>query len=140
MLDLSLGLFLFVVVLFLALIYLLNDMLYKPLLAFMEKREGSIRNDLKASDQNSDEIEAAKQSANDKISVAKSEAAKIREEALTSAKESASVKLEAGKTAVDKQYASFLEQLSIDKDALRKSISANVSSYQDGISAKIKNI
>ena len=140
MLDLSLGLFLFVVVLFLGLIYLLNEMLYKPLLAFMEKREGSIRSDLAASEENSDEIEAAKLSANEKISAAKSEAAKIREEALATAKESASAKLEEGKSAVEKQYTSFLEQLSVDKDALRKSISANVSSYQDGIQAKIKNI
>jgi F-type H+-transporting ATPase subunit b len=140
MLDLSLGLFLFVVVLFLALIYLLNDMLNKPLLAYMEKREASIRNDLKASDENSDEIEAAKESAHAKISVAKSEAAKIREEALSAAKESASAKLEERKTAIEKQYASFLKQLSIDRDSLKNSISANISSYQDGIQAKIKNI
>lgn len=140
MLDLSLGLFLFVVVLFLALIYLLNDMLYKPLLAFMEKREASIRNDLKASDENSDEIETAKSLANEKISLAKSEAAKIRDEALTAAKESAGAKLEERKAALEKQYASFLEQLSIDKDSLKNSISANISSYQDGIQAKIKNI
>ena len=140
MLDLSLGLFLFVVVLFLALIYILNDMLYKPLLAFMEKREDSIRNDLAASEENSDEIEAAKQSANDKISAAKNEAAKIREDALSAAKESASLKLDESKSAIDEQYASFLEKLSLDKDSLRKSISANVSSYQDGIQAKIKNI
>lgn len=140
MLDLSLGLFLFVVVLFLALIYLLNDMLYKPLLAFMEKREGSIRADLAASDQNSDEIEAAKASANDKISVAKSEAASIRDEALTSAKESAATKLEDSKQVLEKQYSSFVEQLSLDKVALKKSISANLPSYQDGIQTKIKNI
>jgi F-type H+-transporting ATPase subunit b len=140
MLDLSLGLFLFVVVVFLALIYLLNDMLYKPLLAFMEKREGSIRNDLAASEENSDEIESAKTLANEKISAAKSEAAKIREDALTKAKESASAKLEDGKAAIDKEYASFLEKLSIDKDALRKNIAANVSSYQDGIVGKIKNV
>ncbi len=140
MLDLSLGLFLFVVALFLVLIYLLNDMLYKPLLAFMEKREGSIRDDLASSDQNKDEIDSANALANEKISAAKSEAAKIRDEALTSAKESASAKLEDRKEAIEKQYTSFLEQLSVDKDNLKNSISANLSSYQDGISAKIKNI
>lgn len=140
MLDISLGLVLFVAALFLALIYLLNKMLYKPLLAFIDKREGSIRDDLAASDQNSDEIEAARSEANEKISIAKSEAAKIRDEALTAAKESASTKLEESKTALEKQYASFIEQLSRDKDALKKSISSNVSSYADGIQAKIKNI
>lgn len=140
MLDLSLGLFLFVVVLFLALIYVLNNMLYKPLLAFMEKREGSIRDDLAASDQNRDEIDEANALANEKISAAKNEAAKIRDEAYSSAKESAAAKLDESKEAIEKQYALFLDQLSIDKDNLKNSVSANLSSYQDGIQAKIKNI
>jgi F-type H+-transporting ATPase subunit b len=140
MLDISLGLLLFEVALFLALIYLLNGMLYQPLLAFMDKREASIRTDLDASDKNSGEIEAAIAEAHAKISVAKSEAAKIRDEAVTKAKESANAKIEETKSALETQYASFVEKLAQERDALKNSVSANVSSYQDGISAKIKNI
>lgn len=140
MLDISLGLLLFVAALFLALVYLLNNMLYQPLLAFMDKREQSIKNDLATSDQNSEEIEAALAEANDKISAAKSEAAKIREEAMTKAKETAASKLEESKTALESQYSSFMDQLSKEKVVLKESISANLSSYRDGIQAKIKNI
>jgi F-type H+-transporting ATPase subunit b len=140
MLDISLWLVLFVTVLFLALIYLLNEMLYKPLLAFMDKREASINGDLSASTQNADEIEEAKVLAHEKISAAKGEAAGIRDEAMAKAKEGATAKLEESKSALEKQYASFVDKLSQDRDALKQQVSANVSSYQDGIQAKIKNI
>ncbi|MCH9813359.1 MAG: F0F1 ATP synthase subunit B' [Epsilonproteobacteria bacterium] len=140
MLDISLGLLLFVAALFLALVYLLNNMLYQPLLAFMDKREKSIQDDLATSDQNSEEIEAAMTEANDKISVAKSEAAKIREEAMSKAKEAAASKIEESKSALESQYSAFVDQLAKDKVSLKESISANLSSYQDGIQAKIKNI
>jgi F-type H+-transporting ATPase subunit b len=140
MLDISLWLVLFVTVLFLALIYLLNEMLYKPLLAFMDKREASINGDLSASTQNADEIEEAKALAHEKISTAKGEAASIRDAAMAKAKESAAAKLEESKLALEKQYASFIDKLSHDRDALKQQVSANISSYQDGIQAKIKNI
>jgi len=140
MLDLSLGLFLFVVAVFLGLIYLLNDMLYKPLLGFMEKREASIHGDLEASEQNSGDIEDAEKLANEKISAAKGEAAKIREDALAKAKQSAETKLQSSKDAIEKEYAEFLNKLSKDRNSLKDSVTANVSSYQDGILSKVKNI
>lgn len=140
MLDISVGLLLFVAAIFLALVYLLNNMLYQPLLAFMDKREGSIKNDLAASEQNNDEIAAAHAEANDKISAAKSEAAKIREEATAKAKEAAAAKIEEAKSAIEGQYETFMTQLAQDKDSLKASVSANLSTYQDSIQAKIKNI
>ncbi len=140
MLDISFGLLIFVAVLFLALVYVLNDMLYKPLLAFMEKRDKSIRDDLASSQKNNDEIEAALAEANEKISIAKAKASDIRGEAVVKAKELAAQKIEESKSTIESQYASFIEQLAKDKDTLKKSISSNLSSYQDGIAAKIKNI
>jgi F-type H+-transporting ATPase subunit b len=142
MLDLSLGLLLFIAALFLTLIYLLNEMLYKPLLAFMDKREESIRADMKASDENSEEIEAAQAEALEKISVAKNEASKIREEALNIAKEKASQKLEESKTLLEEKYEAFVKELSKERDELKKSLSnkENISEYAGMIKAKIENI
>lgn len=140
MLDISFGLLIFVAVLFLALVYVLNDMLYKPLLAFMEKRDKSIRDDLASSQKNNDEIEAALAEANEKISIAKGKASDIREEAVAKAKELATQKVEESRSVIESQYISFIEQLAKDKDSLKKSISSNLSSYQDGIATKIKNI
>jgi F-type H+-transporting ATPase subunit b len=140
MLDISLGMLIFVAVLFLGLIYLLNEMLYKPLLAFMDKREKSIRDDLAMADKNDDDIQKDLEDANAKISVAKVEAAKIREDAMAKAKEAASKALSEGKESFESKYVSFVNKLSKDQVALKKSISLNLPSYQDGISAKIKNI
>ncbi len=140
MLDISLVILIFVMVLFLTLVYVLNDMLYKPLLAFIDKRDKSIRDDLASSQQNKDEIEAALAEANEKISVAKGKASDIRGKAVIKAKELASQTLEESKNTIEGQYTSFIEQLAKDKDVLKKSISSNLSSYQDGIATKIKNI
>ncbi len=140
MLDISLGMLIFVAVLFLGLVYLLNEMLYKPLLTFMDKREKSIRDDLAKADKSDDEIEKDLQDADAKISNAKIEASKIREDAMIKAKEVASKALAEGKESFEDKYASFVNRLSKDQVALKKSISSNLSSYQDGISTKIKNI
>ncbi len=140
MLDISFGLLIFVIILFLLLVYLLNDMLYKPLLAFMDKRDRSIRDDLASAKKSSDEIDDALSEAEKKISIAKSEAAKIKEDALAKAKELAALKLEESKKALDIEYTAFIEQLSKDRDLLKREVSANLSSYRDGVVAKIKNI
>ncbi len=140
MLDISLGMMIFVGALFLGLVYLLNEMLYKPLLSFMDKREKSIRDDLALADKNDGDIEKDMQDANAKIIAAKAEASKIREDAMTKAKESASKALAEGKELFESKYATFVKELSKDQVSLKKSISSNLSSYQDGISKKIKNI
>jgi F-type H+-transporting ATPase subunit b len=140
MLDINLWLLLFVAALFLGLVYLLNDMLYKPLLAFMDKREKSIRDDMASSDKNTDEIDELLTQADQKISVAKGEATKIREEALIAAKDKASKALDEAKGDIEAKYASFVEKLAADRDTLKDSIGANVSNYQSGIKSKIKNI
>jgi F0F1-type ATP synthase membrane subunit b/b' len=106
----------------------------------MDKREDSIKGSLSASTQNADEIEEAKALASEKLSTAKGKAASIRDEALAKAKDGATAKLEESKSALEKQYASFVEKLSQDRASLKQQVSANVLSYQDGIQAKIKNI
>lgn len=140
MLDVSLGMVIFVGMLFLGLVYLLNEMLYKPLLSFMDKREKSIRDDLSLADKNDGDIEKDLQEANAKIIAAKAEASRIREDAMTKAKEVASRALAEGKEAFDSKYTVFVKELSKERVTLKKSISSNLSSYQDGISSKIKNI
>ncbi len=140
MLDISLGMIIFVGVLFLGLVYLLNEMLYKPLLSFMDKREKSIRDDLLVADKNDGDIEEDLQEANAKIIAAKAEASKIREDAMAKAKEAASRALAEAKESFDSKYATFVKELSKERVTLKKGISSNLSSYQDGISTKIKNI
>lgn len=140
MLDLNLWLIIFVAALFLGLVYILNKILYIPLMMFIDKREKSIRDDIASSTKNSDDIDDLLNQANEKISIAKSEATAIKEDATNKAKNDALKKLEQSTAKIEGEYTSFLQQLSKDKISLKKSVSANVATYQNDIKIKIKNI
>jgi len=94
MLDIHLSLMLFVLALFLTLLVLLNNMLFQPLVKFMDDRDHSIANDLEAAkglSGNSDELNAK---ADEIISNAKNEAAGIRQKAIDDQKTLAASKIE----------------------------------------------
>ncbi len=107
MLDINLGLLLFVAVLFLALVYILDKLLYKPLLSFMDKRDAMIRKDLEASKEMGSEAEEALQEAHDTIAAAKAEAMKIREAEVAKAKEKAASLVASVQTEIEEQYSAF---------------------------------
>jgi len=140
MLDINPGLLLFVAVLFLALIYLLDKMLYQPLLSFMHQRETTIQNDLHASREMGDEAEEARKAAHDTIAEAKSEAAQIREAAAAKAKEKAAAMIESVQQEIETQYASFAKHLEEERVTLKQSIESNLPRYQEAIQSKLKQI
>ena len=94
MLDLHLPLMLFVLVLFITLLVLLNNMLYQPLIKFMDDRDHSIAKDLEAAKSLSGNSEELNAKANEIISNAKAEAAAIRQKAIDDEKALAASKVE----------------------------------------------
>jgi F-type H+-transporting ATPase subunit b len=140
MLDINLGLLIFTAVVFFALIYFLNSILYQPLLGFMQKREDLIKSDMDNIAENSGDVESSLNKAKTLISDAKSEAAAIRESAITKAKEAAAKELETAQAAIEAKYEAFVQELSADRVALKKDLLANLSSYQNSLQAKLKNI
>ncbi len=140
MLDINLGLLIFTAVVFFALVYLLDSILYQPLLGFMQKREDLIKSDLESIAQNDSEVEGALQKADAVISEAKSEAAKIRESALTKAKEAAAKELETAQTAIEEKYNAFVSELSGERKTLKNDLVANLSTYQNSLQTKLKKI
>jgi F-type H+-transporting ATPase subunit b len=140
MLDINLGLLIFTAVVFFALIYLLNNILYQPLLGFMQKREELIKSDMDNIAENSGDVESSLNKANTLISDAKSEAASIRESALTKAKETAAKELETAQAAIEAKYDAFVQELGADRAALKSYLLANLSSYQNSLQTKLKNI
>jgi len=140
MLDISLGMVVFVVVLFLSLIYVLNNMMYGPLMAFMDKREKTIADDEASVSENSDEIAALKEEANSIISEAKSEASEIKSSALVKIKADFAEELESKKSSLEATLEGFVDELTSVRDSLKKDISANIGSYKDSIESKLKNI
>ncbi len=140
MLDIHLGLLIFTAVIFLFLVFALNEILYKPLLNFMRRREESIENDLKNISNNDEAIQNALDEANKIIAQAKEQAAKIREDALAKAKQSASQELESVKNELENSYTKFLKELNQDRIQLKKDLSANLATYQQILQDKLKAI
>jgi len=140
MLDISLGILVFMVVLFLALIYILNKMMYVPLMEFMKKRDKSIAEDMANVKSNDSEIHLLQEEALKNISEAKAKANEIKTSLVSKAKEELSKVYESKKEELEKSMESFLTELSSKRVALKDELSSNIGQYKSGLEAKLKNI
>jgi len=140
MLDLNLGLMLFVLVIFFSLLFLLNQMLYQPLLKFIDDRDNTIAEDLKNAKEmvgNSDELRAKAEAI---LAEAKAEANAVREKAVNEAKALAESKIESKTKELDSKYQSFLEELSKEKKELQESLSTQIPLFKESLKAKMSNL
>ncbi len=140
MLDLSLGLMLFVVIVFLILLKFLNEFLYGPLLSFMDNRERTISKDLEDAKKNSSDTASYREEAEAIITKAKREASKIREEAINEAKSLAEKELDAKRVELEGEYESFISDLENRKRNLKSSLLANLPLYKEGIRIKLSQL
>jgi len=140
MLDLHLPLMLFVLVLFLTLLVLLNNMLFKPLVKFMDDRDASIAKDLEAAKSlsgNTDELNAK---AEDIISKAKNEAAIIRQKAIDDEKTLAASKVETKQNEINKEYEDFIEKLASEKEKLKNELLSQMPLFKESLKAKFSKL
>ncbi len=140
MLDLEPGLMLFVLVVFFSLMVLLNQMLYAPLLKFMDDRENTITGDLKSANEmsgNNDELNAK---ADAILADAKAEANAVREKAINEAKALADSNIESKITELDEKYQSFVVELSKEKDELEKSFTAQMPLIKESLKTKMNSL
>ena len=140
MLDLHLPLMLFVLVLFLTLLVLLNNMLFKPLVKFMDDRDASIAKDLEAAKSvsgNTDELNAK---ADAIISEAKNEAATIRQKAIDDEKTLAASKVETKQSELDKAYEAFVEKLTSEKENLKNELLSQMPLFKESLKAKFSKL
>ncbi len=140
MLDIHLPLMLFVLALFLILLVLLNNMLFQPLIRFMDDRDEAIAQDLEAAksfSNNSDELNIK---ANEIISKAKSDAAEIRQKAITNEKILAVNKVESKQSELDDRYSEFLLQLNSDRETLKNSLISQMPLFKESLKAKFSKL
>jgi len=140
MLDLHLPLMLFVLVLFLTLLVLLNNMLFKPLVKFMDDRDASIAKDLEAAKSvsgNTDELNAK---ADAIISEAKNEAATIRQKAIDDQKTLAASKVETKQNEIEKEYEAFVKKLSSEKENLKNELLSQMPLFKESLKAKFSKL
>ncbi|TLD85112.1 F0F1 ATP synthase subunit B' [Helicobacter sp. MIT 11-5569] len=129
-----------VFVIFLILMYLLNRMLYKPLLGFMDTRDASIRKDSEGIDGNTADIRALKKEANDILQKAKEEAALIKNKAHDSAKQTAEIKISQKKEELAQKYSMFMSELEDEKARLKASLNSEIPLFKESLQAKLKKL
>ena len=140
MLDLEPGLMLFVLVVFFSLMVLLNQMLYAPLLKFMDDRENTIAGDLKSANEMSGNNEELNAKADAILADAKAEANAVREKAINEAKALADSNVESKIAELDEKYQSFVVELSKEKDELEKSLTEQMPLIKESLKTKMSSL
>ncbi|MBU1669030.1 F0F1 ATP synthase subunit B' [bacterium] len=140
MLDLNPGLMLFVLVVFFSLLFLLNQMLFQPLLKFMDDREATIAQDLQNAEEMSDNSDGLNAKADALLAEAKAEANAIREKATNEAKALAESKIESKVKELDENYQTFLTELSADQEELKKSLSSELPLFKESLQTKFSSL
>ena len=122
---------------FLIMLFILNTVLYKPMISFMSNRDNSLSS-------NEDAIKACKEaiisnnnSYDEIIRNAGIKAEKLIHSKQQTAIKNSQEKINSSKNELDNQYEGFLKELNVAKGALRKSISANADDLSKSINNKL---
>jgi len=140
MLDLNPGLMLFVLVIFFSLMYLLNTMLFQPLLKFMDDRDATIANDLKNAEEMAGNSADLNAKADALLTEAKAEANAIREKAVSEAKALAESKLESKVKELDVSSAAFEAELEVEQKALKDALTAQLPAFKESLQSKLSSL
>ena len=140
MLDLNPGLMLFVLVVFFSLLFLLNTMLFQPLLKFMDDRDATIANDLKNAEEMADSSSGLNAKADSILAEAKAKANAIREKATSEAKALAESKIESKVKELDANTAAFMVELDAEQEALKNSLMAELPAFKETLQSKLSSL
>lgn len=140
MLDINPILLVATLIVFLMLIATLNSWLYRPLFAYMTKRDEDIKKDLQKVGSNDDEINELYSKAQSIVNNAKLEAAALREKVITDAKELANSKLEAKRAELASQYLEFEQSLGQSREQLTNDLKSQVPLFKEAVKAKFSQI
>jgi F-type H+-transporting ATPase subunit b len=138
MLDIQPSLLAFEIVTFLLLVAILNQILYKPMLSFIENRNSNLKADANLADAQDHEREALINEAGEVLAKAKAEASQARHEALSVAKAEAETKVTAAKGASKTEIESFSSDLAGQKAELKSVILSNSESYKQSLAKALK--
>ncbi len=140
MLDINPILLIATLIVFLALIAVLNSWLYNPLFSFMNKRDEDIKKDLDKVGSNDDEINELHSKAESIIMTAKLETAALREKVIADAKELADSKLEAKRAELASEYLEFEKSLENSKEQLNSDLKSQIPLFKEAVKAKFSQI
>ena len=125
---------------FLVMILILNSILYKPLLRFIDERNSSIKNDENKVKENSQEMLGANDEVEKIHQSTREEIHKIKQSAINQAKEEAQVAIQAKKEELERKMASFYVELNAQKEELKQNLLKNLPEFKQLLENNIKKI
>ena len=138
--DIALPTMLATAVIFLAVIFILNVLLYKPLLKFMDERAVSIDNDEKKVKDNfeemtnfGEELTKIKQDTRDEINA-------IKQKAIAQARSLADEEIQKKKDELEQKMQAFTTQLLQEKNELEHELKLRLPLWQESLRKKIKEL
>jgi F-type H+-transporting ATPase subunit b len=140
MLDISGGLLIASAAIFLTMMVLLNNWLFKPLLKFMDDRDSSIKRDLENVSKNSNEVDELFKEAEEIVAKAKIEAGSIRERATLEAKKLFDAKILAKREELDRDYSQFLTSLKAERVEVKNALMSQVPLFKENLKAKFSQL
>ena len=140
MLELNIWLMLSVAVIFLVTLVLLNQWLFKPLIAFMEEREAKLNEQLKMINLNTDETEKLEKEIAEILKNAKHEAAKIREEAKAKALEEAQELKNKKQAEIEEAKNKLAEEIKQEKERILNELNKESDEIKSLLKNKLRNV
>lgn len=138
--DIALPTMLATAVIFLAVIFILNVLLYKPLLKFMDERAVSIDNDEKKVKDNfeemtnfGEELAKIKQDTRDEINT-------IKQKATAQARSLADEEIQKKKDELEQKMQAFTTQLLQEKNELKHELKLRLPLWQESLQKKLKEL
>lgn len=140
MLEVDLPLVILTAVVFLGLIAILNSILYKPLLQFIDSRNKAIKNDEESASKNTSDLSIHEAEIEQIILAARNEAGKIKQEALDVAKESAAKIVGQKRATLEVDYEAFMQNLQAQKDEFKADLAAKLPDLKNALKMKLAKI
>ena len=140
MLEIDKELLLLTVVVFLALIYLLNKILFKPVLNFVDARDQSIIESEKEIANYGKDVKKYEEESAAILAKAREEVNAIKAVAMQIANEEAKAKIEHRKNELEQEYKEFEDALKIENEELKVELRKNLAEIKSTLKAKLSNL
>ena len=140
MLEINLPLVVLTAVIFLGLIAVLNSILYKPLLKFIDARNDAIKNDEESASKNTSDLGVYEAQIEQPIAAARNEAGKIKQEAINAAKDAAAKIVSEKRGVLEADYDAFIQNLNAQKSDFRADLQQKLPELQAALKAKLARI
>ncbi len=137
MLDISPLIMVVTFVIFLIMLYVLNQKLYKPLLTFMDDREETLSREIQEARNLSGDSSDLEAQARQTIEEAKARAAAARKEALERLQKEQARAVEARQSELAGKFEDFVATLVAEKETLKQKLLADMPGFKESLKVKI---